>query len=134
MIVSPCIIHPGELPFSTRAKVTRVITITTGTMKNTVTLAFTLMTGLSLLGRVTAAETDEQPAARSFEFIYTTTISGIAAGQGPVHIFLPLPIESAQQSLSAWSIASSTAEDRVALQLPGSHVAGRLSAGHEQAD
>ena len=114
-MVSPCIIHPGELPFSTRARVTRVITITTATMKNTVTLAFTLMTGLALQGRVTAAETDEQPAARSFEFIYTTTISGIAAGQGPVHIFLPLPIESAQQSLSAWSITSSTAEDGDAL-------------------
>ncbi len=115
MIGSPCMIRPGELPFSTRLGVTRVTTITSTTMKNTVTLAFTLMTGFALQGRVTAAETDERPATRSFEFIYTTTISDIAAGQGPVHIFLPLPIESTQQSLDAWSITSSTGEGRDAL-------------------
>lgn len=84
-------------------------------MKITVTLAVTLMTGLALQGRVTAAETDEQLVTRSFEFIYATTISGIAAGQGPVHIFLPLPTENAQQSLNAWSITSSTGEGRAAL-------------------
>ena len=100
---------PGVISKS-RVGVIRVTTITTTEMKNTVILAFTLVTGLALQGRVTAAKTDQQPATRSFEFIYTTTISGIAAGQGPVHIFLPLPIESAQQALSAWSISSSTAE------------------------
>ena len=81
-------------------------------MKTTVAIFFTLLTGLALHGRVTAVEIDAGLATRSFEFLYTTTISGVAAGQGPVHIFLPLPLESERQSLDAWSITSSTAEGR----------------------
>ncbi len=81
-------------------------------MKTTVTIAFTLLTGIALHARVTAVEINEDPATRSFEFIYTTTISGLAAGRGPVHIFLPLPLESERQSLDAWTITSSTAEGR----------------------
>ena len=81
-------------------------------MKGAVTTALALIVGLALHGRLTAVEIDAEPATRSFEFIYTTTISGIAAGQGPVHIFLPLPLENEKQSLGAWSITSATAEDR----------------------
>ena len=84
-------------------------------MKNIVIPGFTLMTALALHGQLNAAEVDERSATRSFEFIYATTISGIAAGQGPVHIFLPLPMENEQQSLSAWSITSATADGRDAL-------------------
>ena len=73
------------------------------------TLSFGCFALMMLLaaGRPSAADPGGSPTTRTFEFVYRTTILDIAAGQGPVHIFLPVPAENVQQTVKTVSITTS---------------------------
>ncbi len=66
-------------------------------------------------GRPNAADLSGSSTTRTFEFVYRATILDIAAGQGPVHIFLPVPAENDQQSVE--SVLITTSLDEAALNM-----------------
>jgi len=62
----------------------------------------------------TVSDAVETRALRNFEFVYESRIAAIEAGQGPVHIFLPVPRDDEQQTLEEWSISVATGDNRIA--------------------
>lgn len=63
-----------------------------------------LLCALSLVG--CGAEV-EQPVSRTFEFTYRTAIGPIEAGDGPVHVFIPLPLENEHQRIVSYDVQAS---------------------------
>lgn len=61
-----------------------------------------LLVALPLLA--IADQTSETSPTRRFVFRYEVRVPAIEAGQGPVDIFVPLPIESAQQGVLEYAI------------------------------
>lgn len=67
---------------------------------------FVLLFGIGVAGVLLWREHQSRPAARAFEFNYTTRIPAVAPGAASLRVWIPVPVSDDQQEITQLSIES----------------------------